>query len=266
MDNQIKKVTDIIKKGGYGVALTGAGISAESGISTYRDTGGLYDQYDQGPQGGMMGVLATNPDKAPEILSNFFNRIKEAKPNLGHAGLAELERMGFLKSVITQNVDGLHRLAGNSRVLELHGSIYRIRCTVCNKKQQLEHSEFFDLANKLMKKISSISSIADIMKSALPPCSCGSAMRFDFVSFGEPVQFLNEAVQDVNSCRWMLIVGTSGVVHPAASLPFHAKAQGAFLIEVNPKESDLTPQCDIFLQGMAGHIVPKIVSALKYTD
>ncbi len=263
MSNLMDKAVEAIGKGGYGTALTGAGISAESGIPTYRDPGNLYDQYDQGKQGGMLGVLMTNPEKAPEILSTFFNKLQEAKPNTGHIGLVELEKMGLLKSVITQNVDGLHRLAGNSKVLELHGSIYRMLCTVCGIKKQMEQNDLFAIADEIPNKLGTITSITEIMTGILPPCSCGGPQRFDFVSFGESVQELNEAVLDVTSCSWMLIVGTSGVVHPAATLPTYAKNNDAFLIEINPKESDLTSQCDIFLKGSAGQVVPELVNALK---
>jgi len=241
--------------------LTGAGISAESGISTYRDPGGLWDTYKEGASGGMLGVLAAHPEKAQEILSGFFGRLKQAKPNPAHLALAELEKRGCISSVITQNVDGLHRLAGSLNVRELHGSLYRLRCRACGSKKQLNRDELFDLSDRMIERMAE-ASLAE-MRDLFPTCQCGAgAMRFDFVAFGEAVQDLAEAMNDADQCDWMLIVGTSGVVHPAASLPGRAKSRGAFLIEVNPKESELTLSVDLFIKGSGGEILPRIVQAL----
>ncbi|MCP4750021.1 MAG: NAD-dependent protein deacylase [Proteobacteria bacterium] len=261
MRESIRKAIEAIGSRGPGVGLTGAGISAESGISTYRDPGALYDQYDQGSQGGMLGVLANNPDKAPEILGRFFGSLQQARPNPGHLGMAELEAMGVLKSVVTQNVDGLHRLAGSTTVRELHGSMYRVRCGSCGKKRSLERTELYELGERIVRATRE-SSLQEV-GGAFPTCGCGGRTRFDFVGFGESVQDLDLAVQDVDSCGWMLIVGTSGVVYPAASLPPQAKRNGAYLIEVNPRESDLTSTCDLFVPGTGGEILPELVSALK---
>lgn len=262
MTDPISDAVEAIRERSFGVALTGAGVSAESDISTYRDPGGLWDTYKEGASGGMLGVLAAHPDKAPEILSGFFGRLRQAKPNPGHLALADLEHMGLLRAVITQNVDGLHRRAGNSVVRELHGSLYRLRCQICSMKKELDGSSLFELTDAMLKKLNE-SSLSE-MSGVFPTCSCGAGpMRFDYVGFGEGVQDLDLAVQDTDSCDWMLVVGTSGVVYPAASLPDRARSHGAFLIEVNPKESELTSSCDIFLQGTAGQILPKLVSVLK---
>ena len=263
MKDLILEAVKAIRTRRPGAALTGAGISAESGISTYRDPGGLWDQYEEGSGGGMLAVLAAHPEKAPEILGGFFGRLEKAVPNPGHLALVDLERMGLLRSVITQNVDGLHRQAGSSTVRELHGSLYRLRCTACQERRPLDRSSLFDLAGAMLKKISE-SSLAE-MAASMPRCSCGEPMRFDFVGFGEAVQDLDLANRDAAACGWMLIVGTSGVVHPAASLPGLARSQGAFLIEVNPKKSDLTSSCDVFLEGAAGMVLPRLVTELKET-
>jgi NAD-dependent deacetylase len=261
MEDLVQRAVQAIKERGQGVALTGAGISAESGISTYRDPGALYDQYDQGAQGGMLGVLANNPDKAPKILGAFFERLEKAEPNQGHLSLAELEKMGLLKSVVTQNVDGLHRLAGSSTVYELHGSMYRLRCAVCGQKRQLDRTTLFELGQNLVRLMAS-HSMAE-RGAVFPQCECGGRTRFDFVAFGEGVLDMEKAIKDVESCGWMLIVGTSGVVYPAASLPRQAKKNRAFLIEINPRESDLTFGCDLFLRGSAAETLPKLLAELK---
>jgi NAD-dependent deacetylase len=209
----------------------------------------------------MLGVLANNPDKAPEILKAFFIRLEKAEPNQGHVGLAELEKMGLLKSVMTQNVDGLHRLAGSSNVYELHGSMYRLRCSTCGQRTQLDKTTLFKLGRDLTQMLAK-GSLAEVGP-VFPQCKCGGRTRFDFVAFGEGVQDLEKAVKDAETCNWMLIVGTSGVVHPAASLPGYAKRNGAFLIEINPRESELTSACDLFLQGSAADTIPKLISELK---
>jgi len=265
MEEQIGRAVEAILSRKVGVALTGAGVSAESGISTYRDPGGLWDTYQEGASGGMMAVLAARPDKAPEILGAFFGRLRQAQPNPGHLALAELEKMGHLSSVITQNVDGLHRRAG-STVYELHGSLYRVRCLTCGRKQELDRETLFALVDRMIESFAQGQARGGPRAGVFPPCACGAGpMRLDFVSFGEPVQELDKALSDVSRCDFMLVVGTSGFVHPAAALPGKAKAHGAFLIEVNPKESELTPLCDLFLQGAGGEVLPKLVEALRGT-
>ena len=242
-------------------ALTGAGISAESGISTYRDPGGLWDRYPEGSSGGIVAVMARHPEDAPQILMDFLNGIRTARPNPGHRALVDLERMGYLRAVITQNVDNLHREAGNSRVFEMHGNIYRLRCLKCGEKKVLERDMFFEVFEGSIAKMKRFS-FAE-MASHFPACSCGGNTRLDAVTFGEPVQDLNEAMVEARACNLMLILGTSGVVYPAASLPSMAKSAGALLIEINPRESALTDQSDLFLEGNTGEILPRIVLSLK---
>ena len=260
----IDKSVRLISESRRVVALTGAGISAESGISTYRDPGGIWDRYPEGSSGGIMAVLVNHPEDAHQILMGFLNKIKAASPNPGHRALFDLEKMGYLRSVITQNVDNLHREAGNSRVLEMHGNIYRLRCLVCNKKKILGREACFEMMSELIMKIKRFS-LKEMIRH-LPLCSCGGNTRPDVVAFGEPVQELGEAIAEAKACDLMLILGTSGVVYPAASLPDYARAGGACLIEINPRESALTEQCDLFLEGKTGDILPRIILSLKEID
>lgn len=266
MDNQeiIDKSARLISEARRVVALSGAGVSAESGISTYRDTGGIWDRYPEGNSGGITAVLANHPEEAPHILMGFLNGMKAARPNPGHLALVDLEKMGYLRSVITQNVDNLHREAGNSRVLEMHGNIFRLRCLECGKKKILERQAYFEMMAELVTKIDRFS--MEEIRTRLPLCSCGGNTRPDAVAFGEPVQELKEAIAEAETCDLMLILGTSGVVYPAASLPSHARSGGARLIEINPKTSALTAQCDLFLEGKTGDILPRIVSSLQEID
>ena len=263
MEDTIQMAAETIRQGTAGVALSGAGISAESGISTYRDPGGLWDRYREGATDGMLGVIMHHPHEAPHILRDFFNRLKAAKPNPGHLALAELEQMGYIRSVITQNIDNLHREAGNTKVYELHGNIYRLRCLQCGKIEKVKREAFFALAEDLVR-ITPFSFNA--LLAHLPRCQCSGTMRPDFVGFGERVQDLEGALTEALTCSWMMIVGTSGIVHPAASLPLKAKSQGAVLIEVNPKQSELSHMADIVLRGAAGDVLPRLVDALKQAD
>ncbi len=258
---EIDKAIQLISSCRNGVAFTGSGISAESGISTYRDTGGLWDKYKEGTSGGMLAVLANHPEDAPEILSGFVNNLMNARPNAAHWGLAEMEKMGFIKGVITQNVDNLHKEAGNTDVFELHGNMFRQRCMQCGRKMPINKDDFLKIMEKIIEKLKT-HGLEEIVK-LLPKCSCGGFMRFDFVSFGEQVQNLDQAIQASSSCDLMLIIGTSGVVYPAASLPIRAKECGAILIEINPKDSEFKSLCDLFLQARAGDIFPLLISGLK---
>ena len=241
-----------------GVAFTGAGISAESGISTYRDPGGLWDRY--GNQ-GMLAVLADRPDQAPQILGEFFTRLEAARPNPAHAALARLEQMGHIRAVITQNVDNLHREAGSATVYELHGNLYRLRCMACGRKRPVERAAFFDMMRGVLLQVKEFS-LAGFARH-LPRCECGGLTRSDFVSFGEAVQDLPQATAAARECDLMLIVGTSGVVYPAAALPGMAKSAGASLIEINARESELTPACDLSIRAPAGEVLPQILEGLE---
>ena len=145
----IEQAAKIISSAKKGVAFTGAGISAASGISTYRDSGGLWDRY--GSQ-GMLNVLAKHPDKAHEILEDFFSSLEKARPNPAHVALAQLEKMGHLVAVITQNVDNLHREAGSKSVYELHGNLFRFRCMTCGRKQGLPREAFFEMIRPVFNK------------------------------------------------------------------------------------------------------------------
>ncbi len=266
MEERIQAAASFIKKSGEGsgIALTGAGVSAESGIATYRDKGGLWDRFQEGASGGMLGVLASHPEEAPQILRDYFRKMEESRPNPGHVALVQLEEMGLLRAVITQNVDDLHRQAGTSLLYELHGNVYRLRCMACGKRRRLDRNSAFELAEDVAQKIKhfSLAAIAEI----LPRCECGGAMRPDFVGFGEPVHHLQEAMAELQKTEWLIIAGTSGVVHPAASFPAWARERGAATIEVNNKESEFTRKVDYFLEGPAGEVLPRLVEAVKNMD
>lgn len=248
------------------VAFTGAGVSEESGIPTFRDPGGLWDRFDPYEVGG--GDVFTSifqgggvPARATGFVSEMLSVLERALPNPGHAALGELERMGILRSVITQNIDNLHREAGNSRVIEVHGNIYRLACLSCGGKVHLSREELFPLGWKLVEymregDLEGIISIAS-------RCRCGGICRIDVVAFGEPVQDMHLAVAEAKSADVFLILGTSGAVYPAAYLPEYAKKAGAKLVEINATGCYFPELVDLGIIGKTGEVLPRIVERVR---
>jgi NAD-dependent deacetylase len=221
------------------VALTGAGISAESGIPTFRGSGGLWRQYR--PED-----LAT-PDafaRDPKVLWEWYDwrrgLIAKAAPNAGHYSLAGLEKRKSSFVLVTQNVDGLHDRAGSRNVLKLHGDIWHVRCTTCGAERRDERTPLPELP---------------------PRCDCGGMLRPGVVWFGEalPMNVWNDAERAALSADVYLVVGTSAVVYPAAGLTPLAKGAGARVIEVNLEETAFSAQADCSLRGKAGEILPELI-------
>jgi NAD-dependent deacetylase len=220
--------------------LTGAGISQESGLRTFRDKlDGLWAQYR--PED-----LATPEafEKNPEMVWDFYamRRLKgcEVQPNAGHFALAEMERHIPHFTLITQNVDGLHQRSGIKNVLELHGNITRVRCS----KGCGVFTEWNDVPGNV------------------PVCpECGAKLRPDVVWFGEmlPAVLLAMAVQAAKACQVFFSIGTSALVQPAAALPLLAKQAGAVIVEINTDKTPLTPSVDYFIQAKSGEILPGLV-------
>lgn len=233
------------------VALTGAGISAESGIPTFREAQtGLWAKYD--PQ-----ELATPQAFAehPRTVLLWYqwrkSLIAQSEPNPGHLALASLEKMALKRgqgfTLITQNVDHLHQQAGSQAIIELHGNIFRSKCAQC---QQQPSSE--------LPKVTT--------GSELPRCpSCGGLYRPDVVWFGEnlPRDALQRAFEKSNNCDLFLSIGTSAKVQPAASLPIMAVQNGATLVEINPNPTPLTPTVNYAIQDNAGQILPLIEKEIR---
>jgi len=257
----LAEAAEIIARKGNVVAFSGAGVSKESGIPTFREPGGLWDRFEPGAAGGIMGVVSAFPERASDILEELLDTFRRARPNPGHLALAELERLGLLRSVITQNIDNLHQEAGNTVVYELHGSVYRLRCLGCGRREPREREMFLEQFAELIAEMrhSGIHNIFSLMRR----CECGGLLRPDFVAFGEAVQDLPESIDAARSCRVMLVLGTSGVVYPAASLPGYARDAGATIIEVNPKRSALTHLADYFLKGPSGELLPRLLEEVR---
>jgi NAD-dependent deacetylase len=241
-----RKIADIIKERGDVVAFTGAGISVDSGIPAFRGGQGLWDKYDP-MEYAHISAFNSNPEKVWLMLREMSRVILDAKPSPAHIALGELEKKGFLKAVITQNVDGLHQAGGNSNVIEYHGSHRWLVCLSCSKRVPLTHG------------------IIDIHP--YPICEkCNRALKPDVVFFGEsiPFQAMIKANLETERCKVMFVIGTSGVVYPAADLPHISKSRGAVIIEINPEQTPFTSSItDYFFKGTASAILPKILEHLQ---
>ncbi len=244
-EQDLARAVEILRASDSIASLTGAGVSAESGVPTFRGSDGLWE-------GHHIEDVAT-PDgfeRDPYLVWKFYNarrtKLWTVKPNPGHFALAKMEqRWGAdLFTLCTQNIDGLHQAAGSTSVLELHGSIARVRCTVC---AYLEDRPNVDLDE-------------------MPLCpQCKERLRPDVVWFGEmlPEDVIALAGEKSRSCDCFLVIGTSAVVHPAAGLVDVAQSFGAKVIEVNPDETVATSRVDVSLRGRSGEVLPRLLEALE---
>jgi len=236
-------VRDRLKQAARIAALTGAGISAESGVPTFRGADGLWKNF-RAEDLATPEAFARNP----ELVWAWYNwrrgLIAEKKPNPGHLALASLEkaRPGF--TLITQNVDGLHLSAGSQNVLEIHGSIWRVRCPACGGRRE-------DRTTPLPP---------------LPRCpQCGGLLRPDVVWFGESLDpaLLETSFQVAALAEVMLVIGTSAIVQPAASLAWEAKRSGAWVVEINVERTPFSSQADAVLIGPSGLVLPRLIEGLS---
>jgi NAD-dependent deacetylase len=270
MEELVKRAAGDLAESRYAIALTGAGISTESNIPDFRGPKGIwtlnkeaeakaYERYD---------LFLNNPRAYWEEIvglrgtyGKFHGQVREAKPNPGHYALAELEALGILKCVITQNIDGLHKKAGTKRVLEYHGSVNMVRCVSCGCRFAWE----------------------EVSLDELPPrCKCGAVLKDDVVHFKEPIpsDVMEESEKEALKCDLMLICGTSAVVYPFANLPrmarYHAgrlalgldimgQRTNVTIIEVNADTTPLTQEgiSDYLIQGRTGEILPRIAEETR---
>lgn len=248
--------------GGAAVAFTGAGVSEESGIPTFRDPGGLWDRFDPGDFGtweGVMELAMSRPDELARFLSELRKVFGEARPGPAHRALARLEAADLLGGVITQNVDGLHQEAGSRRVVEVHGSFSRLACLACGRRTAVSREEFLKGLDHaiLGLRTAFIPSLASL----LPRCPhCRGPARPDFVAFEEPVHDLEEALRLAEGCRVLLVVGTHGEVFPASEIPEVARRSGATVVEVARGRTDI--RADIRVRGDAGRVLSDLVDAV----
>ena len=247
----IQEAARLLLSANYVMAMTGAGISVESGIPPFRGPGGLWTKYSEPPMNGYE-IFLQDPKKAwEEHLSpsgpskEMWQTLGTAEPNDGHAAFVDLEKMGVLRSMITQNVDNLHRRAGSQNLIEIHGNYTLVRCIECNSRVPG----------------------AEVPMHKLPPeCpNCQGVLKSDTVSFGEPIpkDALDNCYSGAQLCDCMIVAGTSATVYPAATFPIAVSQKGGTLIEVNLYESELTPLCNVSLRGSSGPILSQLVEAIK---
>ena len=223
------------------VFVTGAGISQESGIPTFRGKDGYWRKYDP-MKLASIDAFYDDPKLVWEWYEDRRKNILDVKPNEGHFAISQMEEFKDVV-ILTQNIDGLHQRSGSTNVLELHGSIIRIKCTVC---------DFID-------------NITENFESLPPKCKCGSMLRPDVVWFGEPLpqNIWQSAIKEASICDVMIIVGTSLVVSPANTLPVYAKQNGAILIEVNPEKTVMSNDMTLSIQATSVGVLPKMLSIFK---
>jgi NAD-dependent deacetylase len=243
-ESTIREAVQIIRESRHLVAFTGAGISVESGVPPFRGPGGLWSSYD--PKYLELSYFNRNPDKCWRIFKEiFYEHFAAARPNDAHRVLARLEALGMLKAVITQNIDNLHQLAGSKKVIEFHGNTRNLNCLSCGE---------ITAANP------------DLLEELPPRCSCGGILKPDCVFFGEaiPQNAWYESSREIESADVLLIVGSTGEVYPAASLPHQAAETGSIIVEINPQESNFTSTItDLFVALPAGQAMKQIEELLQ---
>jgi len=220
--------------------LTGAGVSAESGVPTFRGNGGLWKQH-RAESLATPEAFARDPKLVWEWYDWRRSVLAEVKPNAGHHALAELEQRTPNFTLITQNVDGLHELAGSRNVLRVHGSIWMLRCLGCGREEEDRRSPLPEIP---------------------PRCACGGMLRPGVVWFGESLapDVWKAAEEAARSCELLLVIGTSAVVYPAAGLARLAKSSGARIVEINVAETPLSREIDEFLLGPSGELLPRLIA------
>lgn len=232
-----------IKGSKHAIAFTGAGISVESGIPPFRGENGLWSKYN--PIFLDTQYFLANPEKSWSLIKEiFYDFFGQAKPNKAHYALAEMEKLGFIKGIITQNIDNLHQFAGSKNILEFHGTSRTLTCVNCETRLG---------SDKLIDKIP-------------PRCpKCNGIMKPDFVFFGEPIPpYVHEAsVKEASLSDIFILIGTTGEIMPASTIPFIAAQNGAKFIEINIEKSKYTDTIvDIFLQGKASEALDHLLKLL----
>jgi NAD-dependent deacetylase len=243
MENLISQAAEIIYNSKLTLALTGAGISVESGIPDFRSSGGLWSRFSPEDY-ATITAFREDPQKVWLMLKEMDALLDQAKPNKAHLGMGELEKMGFLHYIITQNVDNLHQEGGATNVIEYHGNSSTLSCLWCGKSYTAEEK-----------------------RGEYPPrCQCEKILKPDVVFFGEaiPTQALNKSYLLASSAEALMVAGTSAVVSPANTIPGITKQNGGKIIEINKERTHLTDTLsDVFIQGGAGEILEALVAEVK---
>jgi len=246
MDDVFAQAADAIKNSKNMIALTGAGISVESGIPDFRSAGGLWDKYDPAVY-ATIDSFRRNPEMVWQMLFDMADIIVNARPNDGHLALARMEELGYLKSIITQNIDNLHQLAGSKSVIEYHGNASRLECLSCGTIHD------------------NIQSGSEVLEPPRCP-TCRKILKPTVIFFGEmiPQDAMFRSSRLAEKADVVLVVGTSALVYPAAAIPIEAKQNNATVIEFNLEPTPLTGHVtDIFVQGSSGVTLKQVVELLE---
>ena len=225
------------------MALTGAGISVDSGIPDFRSPGGLWEKFNPMDYASIHSFVA-NPGRVWEMLVELESMVTEACPNPGHEGLTRLEQAGVLDGIVTQNIDNLHQEGGSERVVEFHGNCSTLRCMGCFRQEPASRRQELGMP---------------------PSCSCGGVFKPDVVFFGEqiPDAAMKGAMDLVRTCQVMLVIGTSATVAPASTIPLMAKSNGALLVELNLTPTEISRSCDISVYAGSSELMPLLAEMVE---
>ncbi len=251
-DSVIRRVADWIRKSKKVIVFTGAGVSTESGIPDFRSPGGIWQKYN--PEDFYYQKFISSEasrEKYWQMSREFYEPLKNAEPNEAHRAIVQLEKLGKIDCVITQNIDNLHQRAGSSpdKIIELHGTAISVSCLNCRQKYSRE-----EIQARLLQGV------------RVPRCdTCGGILKPDTVSFGQPMppRETAESFDRARSCELFIVIGSSLVVQPAASLPLEAKGNGAKLVLINRDPTYHDAYADAVIHGSAGEVLRRIVEALR---
>jgi len=252
-DSRIQSAAELFRESSNILVFTGAGMSTESGIPDFRSPGGIWSRYD--PSDFLYQKIVSD-EKAREkywkMSAEFYETMKHALPSPGHRAIKELEDMGKLLSVVTQNIDNLHQKAGNSmdRIIEIHGTAFYVSCLSCGKRYER------DLIEKRLKS-----------GDRVPACdACSGILKPDTISFGQamPQEKVREALRLAVECDLCLVLGSSLVVYPAASIPVYAVEHRAKLIIINRDETPMDGVADLVIHDSVGVVLPKIMERIRH--
>lgn len=248
LEERIKRAAGLIHRAHHMIAFTGAGESTSSGIPDFRSPkSGLWEKHNPMLVASIW-AFRLNPKTFYDWIRPMADTLLGAKPNPAHAALAELEQMGYLKTIITQNIDNLHQRAGSLRVLELHGHMREATCIRCYTVVPVDPS---------LEQI--------IRDGQVPRCECGGVLKPNVILFGEqlPIQTLNQAMKEARRCDLILVAGSSLEVTPAADIPFLAAENNARAIIVNLEPTSFDSHADVVLHGNVAEILPQLVEAVS---
>jgi NAD-dependent deacetylase len=248
---KIERAAQLIRRSRHMVAFTGAGHSTPSGIPDFRSPhSGLWEKHNPMLVASIW-AFRLNPKTFYDWIRPMADTLLNASPNPAHIALAELEELGYLRTVITQNIDNLHQRAGSRRVLELHGHLREATCVRCYKKVPAEPTVE-----------------RTIRKGKVPHCKCGGVLKPDVILFGEqlPIRVLNQAMDEARNCDLILVAGSSLEVTPAADIPFLAVDCGAKSIIVNLQPTTFDPRADVVIHGDVAEVLPHFVQAVSMPE